>query len=527
MGIVPDITHLPAFRHACHQILNVESMTHLVIIGCLVVIVYAYSQRRNQRLLPGVLVVGGNDKQSIKKNRVRFRQHAKEMLDEGYKKSAGDFFYVPSPLGERLMIPLRYLDELKSAPVDHVDFVGTFIEMFEGRYTTMGSRSTLHPRVIKAQLNHHLAKQTDLQADVMPAVQEEIADSFRDIFPKCEVQPVTVADWTPIPVVEVMTKIVARVSSRMFGGTSLSHNEEWLQASVNFAIDGFIGAQKLKKYPEILKPLVARFLPEVRRIASYYATAEAAAIPLLETRQRTGEKATDLLYWMADQAEGGERQLRFLAGILLKVSFAAIHTSAAAPAQLIFDLCNHPEIIEPLRTEVDSVCSPSGQIDKHGFLKMVKMDSVMKESQRFNPLLLITFERIIHKPFTLSSGLAIPANTTIGIPTQAITMDPSLYPDPERFDAFRFAKLRVAEPELDGRTQYVASNTSSMSFGYGRHACPGRFFAAQEIKAIMSFILREYDVRFSPGQTRPKSFPVESQFLPNPIATVEFKRRER
>lgn len=104
-------------------------------------------------------------------------------------------------------------------------------------------------------------------------------------------------------------------------------------------------------------------------------------------------------------------------------------------------------------------------------------------------------------------------------------MDPSLYPNPERFDAFRFSKLRAAEPELDGRTQYVASNTSSMSFGYGRHACPGRFFAAQEIKAIMSFILQKYDVRFSPGQTRPESFPAESQFLPNPMATVEFKRR--
>lgn len=104
---------------------------------------------------------------------------------------------------------------------------------------------------------------------------------------------------------------------------------------------------------------MARFLPEVRRISSYYATAE-AAIPLLEARQRTGEKAADLLYWMADQAEGEERQLGFLAGILLKVSFAAIHTSAAAPVQLVFDMCNHPEIIEPLRAEVEGVCGPGG-----------------------------------------------------------------------------------------------------------------------------------------------------------------------
>ncbi|KAG5661266.1 hypothetical protein KAF25_005388 [Fusarium avenaceum] len=377
----------------------------------------------------------------------------------------------------------------------------------------MGSRSTLHPRVIKAQLNQHLAA-------VMPGVQEEIEDSFRDLFPKCQ-------DWTPVPVVEAMTKIVARVSSRMFGGTTLSHNEKWLEASINFALDGFTGAQKLKRYPEFMKPFVARYLPDIRRIASYYAVAEEAAIPLLQSRQRTGEKAVDLLYWMADQAQGDERDLKFLAGILLKVSFAAIHTSAAAPSQLIFDLCAHPEVIEPLRHELNSVCGPDGRIDKSGFHKMVKMDSVMKESQRFNPLLLITFERIVHAPFTLSSGFTIPANTTIGIPTQAVTMDPSLYPNPDKFDAFRFSTVRAAQPELDGRSQYVASNTSSMSFGYGRHACPGRFFAAQEIKAIMSFILREYDMRFSQGQTRPESVPVETQFLPNMTATVEFKRRQK
>jgi ent-kaurene oxidase len=75
---------------------------------------------------------------------------------------------------------------------------------------------------------------------------------------------------------------------------------------------------------------------------------------------------------------------------------------------------------------------------------MVKMDSWMKEAQRFNPLLLITFERVVHRPFTLSSGLIIPAHTTIGIPTQAITMDPALYPDPETYEPASCAHPRPA-----------------------------------------------------------------------------------
>lgn len=42
---------------------------------------------------------------------------------------AGDFFYVPSALGERLMIPVKYLEDLKTAPIDKVDFVATFAEV--------------------------------------------------------------------------------------------------------------------------------------------------------------------------------------------------------------------------------------------------------------------------------------------------------------------------------------------------------------------------------------------------------------
>ncbi|KAH8760542.1 cytochrome P450 [Diaporthe sp. PMI_573] len=416
-----------------------RATTYAVLSIALVLLLIRFKRDGTQKLAPGIMVVGGSEKQTIRANRERFRQNAKEMLEEGYRKSDGGFFYVPSPLGERLMIPVKYLEELKTAPVEEVDFVGTFIEMFEGKYTTMGSRSTLHPRVVKAQLNHHLA-------DVMPGVQQEIVDSFADLFPACE-------EWTPVPVVAILTQIVARVSSCMFGGTTLSHNKEWVKSSIDFAIDGFIGAQKIKKYPEFIKPLVARFIPEIRKIAGHYAAAEAAAIPMLESRRRTGESALDLLYWMAEQAKGEEQDLKFLAGILLKVSFAAIHTSAAAPAQLLYDLCEHPEFIEPLREEVNNVIGQDGLIDKSGFMKMAKMDSFMKESQRFNPLLLITFERVIHQPLTLSSGFTIPAHTTIGIPTQAITMDESLYPNPGVFDPFRFSKIREERPEMDGRAQ--------------------------------------------------------------------------
>lgn len=120
----------------------------------------------------------------------------------------------------------------------------------------------------------------------------------------------------------------------MFGGPELSENAQWVNASIAFATDGFHGAQKIKKVPYVLRPLAKYFIPELRSIAAHYREAEKAAIPILKRRQETGEEALDLLYWMSDQAKGSEKDLKFIASILLKVD--AILRSAV-PSVILLD----------------------------------------------------------------------------------------------------------------------------------------------------------------------------------------------
>lgn len=94
---------------------------------------------------------------------------------------------------------------------------------------------------------------------------------------------------------------------------------------------------------------------------------------------------------MLGAAAGEERDDHFIALIQLKLSFAAIHTSAAAPTQLLYDLCAMPEWIPILREEIRQVRESTENFNGKGALaKLEKLDSFMKESQRFNPLLLST-----------------------------------------------------------------------------------------------------------------------------------------
>ena len=110
------------------------------------------------------------------------------------------------------------------------------------------------------------------------------------------------------------------------------------------------------------------------------------------------------------------------------------------------------------------------------------------------------------KTFTLSNGQVIPAGTMIEVPAVAVNSDPQVFPSPLEFDPLRFYRLRQeakARGSVEGAAlnQFVSVSQNSLTFGYGRHACPGRFFAANEIKMILANVLLRYDVKMPEGST--------------------------
>jgi cytochrome P450 len=292
-----------------------------------------------------------------------------------------------------------------------------------------------------------------------------------------------------------------------------------------------MGGEALRAYPAFIRPLAQWWIPELKRTRAKLGAMKRLIGPTIKQRLAAkGNKASqvpDMLTWnMNNSPPKLVSDIDYQAHNQLIVSAAAIHTTNMQLSHALFDLAAHPECIGPLREEVAAVIAsePAGTITKTSMSKLRKLDSFMKESQRTNPLGLLTFERRVMSDLILSNGIKIPRGNYIGTPTSAIARDPTFWHQPEVFDAFRFERLR-GEPGADNKHQFVTTGIDSLYFGHGRHACPGRFFAAYEIKLILIHLIMTYDVKLPDGEARPANIEMNSGVMANPTKTILLRKR--
>lgn len=103
--------------------------------------------------------------------------------------------------------------------------------------------------------------------------------------------------------------------------------------------------------------------------------------------------------------------------------------------------------------------------------------------------------RGVVKDTVLHDGTVLPKDSYVQVAIN--NMDPTLYPDPEKFDFAR--SLRRREQDGENTVQFIVTSPDHLCFGHGQFACPGRFFASNVIKIALCHLILRYDWRFVPG----------------------------
>ena len=164
---------------------------------------------------------------------------------------------------------------------------------------------------------------------------------------------------------------------------------------------------------------------------------------------------------------------------------AGAETTSAALTWATYLLCTHPEVLGAVSAEADRVLG--GDVATWEHLPELELTGrVIQEAMRMYPpswLLPRTTTRE-----TRLGGHVVPAGTTVLISQYMLQHDPSVFPEPERFDPDRWIAL------TRGRPAPTAVRQAYIPFGGGPTKCLGEQFATAEAVLALASVLTRWNL---------------------------------
>ncbi|TLD03192.1 uncharacterized protein PgNI_12445 [Pyricularia grisea] len=476
--------------------LTIPSMTLALAVIILLPMVASYFMAGAKKgRMPPIINKPGPFQLKIQKQ-FEFVFKGRELYERAKKESPGSPIKFLTNIGPMTVLPNDRATEIRHHP--NLSFRAAFENLIP--IGAPGSRVMgvlNHPdRIMQNVVKKHLINRLDsittplvLEADY--AVEKNFGNS---------------PEWTECSIAKNTTDMVARLVSRIFLGPKLSRSEEWIDVTVNYSIAATIMLKTLRTLPIWLRRFVYWFSQPGKNYRRLYRKAEKLVSGLSEERRkeqqdyaRRGEvppSYNDAIEWIDKEPR---KSPVVVTDFQLSLSVSSVHTTADLFTQVMLQLATHPEVVDALRAEILEVLPVHG-FSKIGFNSLKLLDSAIKEAQRIKPLMTANMQRMVKKDTELSDGTFLPKGEMVAVEAAAKLRDPSKYPDPDKFDAWRFYRMRQ-QPGNEATAQLVSITSDHLVFGYGTYVCQGRFFAGHQIKIALCHLLLKYDWKLAEGAT--------------------------
>ncbi|KAK6335009.1 hypothetical protein TWF718_010451 [Orbilia javanica] len=461
-----------------------------------------------------------------------------DVIWDGYKKYAreGKAFVVSTP--GRWMVFLTDPDQIAELAMSSDQKIGFYEALTErNKHGTISEPTlgdyinTYHVDVIKAQL-------TPRMASILPDIRKEGAAAWNDSL------KASTDTWTRGVVWDIALQVVARSANRCFIGLPLCRNQELLSIFQEYAIRAAEVVYIMDISPKILEPFLGWLLMSRHKLPQRATKImEPAFTARLRMREELGptrwetEKPNDAITWIIDAAakkDKSQQTIEQMVWRLMWINFAAIHTTSMSTLYILYDLGANPEYIEPIRQEMISVMDKYGGYNKEALNNMVKLDSCLRESQRWNNVVSVVISKVTLCDYTFKSGKApfhIPKGTFVTAPATATHFSEDIYgSDAAIWKGFRFSDVRekMESAEESARLQATATSKEYLAFSHGKHACTGRFFAIYQLKMLLIYCLLRYEFRLPAecGGKRPENKIILGRRAADTDGILEFRERK-
>ena len=450
------------------------------------------------------------------------------------------------------MIPRSQIPWLLSHPDDVLSTSASHYDTLEGDYAFTDKRiltDPYHEHVIHKYLPRRIAP-------MIPDLQAEVALDF-DVAWGTDTD-----EWKEIKVGDSVLSMLSQAVNRMILGLPLCRNEDLLSTMRAFTMDIVMTGFLLRFVPRWLR-FIAGPLATLPNKYHYWKTTKYTK-PLIADRLKNLQKKeedpsfewkppNDFVTWSILLAKAEKRSdeltVDMLSRRIMPIEFAAIHTSSITITNCLLDLVSSDpskQYLEGILEQSNSILAQdNGQWTKAGLARFDTADSALRESMRVSNFMTQNLVRKVVAKEGISNpteGWHAPYGMTLSVDMHDIQHDPEVYPDPETYDAFRFSRPEeesqskilngtANERTANGNTNpapkalgLVQTSDSFLPFSHGRHACPGRFFIAMEVKMFLSYMLTNYDIERLPSRPKKKTF--GGTLLPPSDATFKVRRKK-
>ncbi len=199
---------------------------------------------------------------------------------------------------------------------------------------------------------------------------------------------------------------------------------------------------------------------------------------------------------------------------------AGYDTTALTMSYACHELAMNQDVQERLREEVDEAYGKKDDdacvsLDYSDVQFMEYLDQVLSETLRKHPVAGMVTRSSVKDYKIQGTGMTIPKQTMLVVPTLAIHRDPKNYPEPEKFDPDRFSKEEKAK-----RQPYTY-----LPFGQGPRSCIGMRFAQLEAKLGLAALVRHFEILPCPKTEENIQLDTESFLVSPKHLWVSFRKR--
>lgn len=275
----------------------------------------------------------------------------------------------------------------------------------------------------------------------------------------------------------------------------LEENKQYTFEVASTLLTGSAPGADIERLSKLFVTLTRGFITiPIRAAWSPYGKALAARRALLDyidkaidnRRANPTQDALSLLVQTRDE-DGNVLTNQELQAQTLLMLFAGHETSASMLTSLAMILKQYPHVLEKARAEQRAL-NIVGRLTNDHLRHMPYLEQILKEVERMFPPVPAGFRKVI-QTFEFN-GYTIPEGWTALYMINAAHRNPDIYKDPDVFDPDRFSPERN-ESNLP---------FSLVGFGGGARICIGYAFAQQEMKVLVSHLLRHYDWEILPNQ---------------------------